>query len=228
MPAMMHHSRYRLLLLALVLVLVGLCLRGVASKTEVSTRSDVGRVENPMASATDQAGESAGQTRAGQARAGRSREGKALAKLRSLLKVRQGELAVIRIPLGALVAESGESLLGPPTGEDSPRILNVQDMEKFSKQLEARVSGDDSIDGVVKAADDSFEWRLSDLELEGRGLPNSQEETTLQLKFRLGERELVTTFTGRAGSMLVVHPGGKEDALLLVLGGEKSASGEGE
>ena len=223
MPPMMHHSRYRLLLLALVLVLVGLCLRGVASKTEVSPHSDVGREEKPMASATDQAGEPAGQ-----ARAGRSREGKALAKLRSLLKVRQGELAVIRIPLGALVAESGESLLGPPTGEDSPRILNVQDMEKFSKQLEARVSGDDSIDGVVKAADDSFEWRLSDLELEGRGLPNSQEETTLQLKFRLGERELVTTFTGRAGSMLVVHPGGKEDALLLVLGGEKSASGEGE
>lgn len=220
---MIYLSRYRIPLLVLILVLIGICLRGVASKREVSSRSDHGRAGEAMTPVVDEV-----EDLADQAHAGRSREGKALAKLRSLLKVRQGELAVIRIPPGAMIAESGDSLLGPATEAGGPTILNVDNIERFSKQLEARVNGSDSIEGVVKAADGSFEWHLSDLELKGRGLLNSEEETTLQLELRLGERELVTTFTGKTGSMFVVHPGGKEDALLLVLGGERLAGDEGE
>lgn len=220
----MHHSRYRLLLLALVLVLIGIFLRGMANKTEEAGARASGEVEESFSSVSEEVTDPPGS----QARAGRSREGKALAKLRSLLKVRQGELAVIRIPARAALAESGDSILNRSKGEEGPTILHVDDVARFSGELEARVSQNDSVEGVVKAADGSFEWRLSDLDLKGEALPNSEEETTLRLELHLAERELVTTFTGGVGSIFVIHPGGKADALLLVLGGEKKVQGDGD
>lgn len=220
---MIHLSRYRILLLALFLALVGICLRGVAIKTETTNRPAQGKVEEPGVPAVETNAISMIQ-----GKAGRSREANASAKLRSLLTVRQGELAIVRLPAEMATEGLGVSLLGPAAEASGPTILNVADVERFSRELEARVSQDDPIDGAVQTADGSFEWRSSNFEIKGQSLPNSDEETTLVLNLRFGDRELVTTFTANVGSMFVVHPGGgTEDAVLMVVGGEKAGAAEG-
>ncbi|QJE97156.1 hypothetical protein [Luteolibacter luteus] len=168
------------------------------------------------------AGAGAGST--GQDKAGRSRESKALAKLRSLLKVREGELAMIRIPARLEDARSEDSSVVPPGEVDLPTISHVANIEQFCKDLEAGVSQEDLIEGAVKAAEGSFEWRSTDLEIKGQGLVNSNEETTLMLNLRLGNTEMVTTFTAKVGSMFVIYPaGGVGDSVLMVVGGQGAA-----
>lgn len=212
----MCFSRYRFLAGALILLLIGILLRVVVTKTEAGRAHANSRVEK-----SESSGVAAGLPLALEEGAGRSREPKASAKLRSLLNVREGELGMIRIPAGKAAEGLGVSLGGPGQEWDSATILNVADIGRFSKDLEARVSRDDLVEGAVKAADGSFEWRSSDLEIKGEGLPNSKDEITLRLSLRIGNHEVLTTFTAKAGTMFVVYPGkGAEEAVLMVVGGE--------
>ena len=223
---MIHLSRKRFFMAGAIFAIIGLCAwfhdRGLASSRD-------GTFSGKSAAAAALSGSGTPPRDLPAARPSRdSRDRKnAEAKLRSLLEVRDGEMAFLRIPQAMMpdLAEKVQDLVSDQPAV--PALSKVKDRQRFVEELQTRMGPADTVEGAINAADGPFAWHNGEWQISGQALPNSEREVTLQISIRVGEGELVSTISLQRGDMIVLHLKEPQPEALLIVIGEKKESSEG-
>jgi hypothetical protein len=211
-------TRRRLLLIALIVLLLGLiggagvrAMRrdGEARATEDSSPGAIGAAESR------------------EERSPRRTQGAgaAEAKLKSLLAVREGEMAFIRVPAGLMPQLTAGRGDGAPKatlehGDHAPGMVGVLSR---SKVLERLTDAAGSIDGKVDVSGDDFEWRGERMQV--RGTARRQGETLLlELSVTEGENALASSANVPPGSVVFLRSKYPDpEGMLIVIGKSEPA-----
>lgn len=158
---------------------------------------------------------------------GVSREGGAAdAKLRSLLEVRPGEVAMIRlseVQLERLL--DGDELVAPGAFPDEPSsgpaVIGIFERTRILRRLEGSADG---IEGEMDVSGEAFEWRGHAMKLSGT---MELGEMNAVLELNLAEGDNALEFKGRMvpGSVLLLRSGeAGSEGILIVVGGSSSGA----
>jgi hypothetical protein len=148
-------------------------------------------------------------------------------KLRSMLEIREGELAVIEIPSECMKKLPMSWSLSGSESPDEPRPGLLGYLRR--EQLEGLFAGggkEDTVKGKVQVADGELKWQGSRMEVRGTILPGDS-DVTFQLNMSEGDQEAtVAIVTIPESSLLVLHssPPNPEGLAIFVGGGKDSGS----
>jgi hypothetical protein len=152
-----------------------------------------------------------------------TRPERAPAKLRSLLDLRKGELAFIRIPSAAMRGLLGQE--GSPFKELEPSLdislVGSAPREWMESRLRKMVEAEGTVDGLVDASDDSFAWDASGFEFSGSTI-HFENCARFRLVVKAGEDSLEAITRQPHGAMVLFKMAGENpEGMLLVVGADR-------
>lgn len=142
-------------------------------------------------------------------------------KLRSLLELREGELAVVEIPPENLKKLSISVGVSDPAdvAASRPGVLAHIEQEEL-ENIFAGASQDTRVRGKLQMADGKLEWKGARLKVDGTILPGDSEATLMLNMSQEGRETMVTTFSVRASSLVILYSSSPDpEGLAILVGG---------
>lgn len=142
-------------------------------------------------------------------------------KLRSLLELREGELAVVEIPPENLkkLSISVGVFYPADVAASGPGVLAHIKQEEL-ESIFAGASQDTRVRGKLQMADGKLEWNGARLKVDGRILEGDSEVTLMLNMSQEGRETMVTTFSVPVSSVVVLYSSSPDpEGLAIVVGG---------
>jgi hypothetical protein len=167
--------------------------------------------------------------RDGSPRSASAREGEkdGTVKLRSLLELREGEMAVVEIPpenLKKLSISVGVSDPADVAGSRPGVLAHIKQEELES--IFAGASEDTRVRGKLQMADGKLEWDGARLKVDGRILRGDSDATLMLNMSQEGRETMVTTFSVRASSLVILYSSSPDPEGLAILVGGAGGGGD--
>lgn len=213
---MTPRSQSRLLLLAFILLVIGI---GLYRYDRHRTR---GAPSAPRSEATLKDGISgeAGRDVAKTVPNERSKE-RSLAKLHSLLELRKGELAFIRLSPATMrsLPENPDSPLRGTAPDQDVAFVGTVSREWMEVQLTEMVETEGTVDGSVDPSDGSFEWAEAGFVVSG-STAHLEGSARFNIHAKEGGMELESLVRQPLGSMMLFKRAGLDSGGVLVVVGD--------
>lgn len=219
MPSNPHRRKVRLAAAAVLMLLLGLAwFAGFRPTAEAGEKQPAGDAANSAATAAprlETAGEAKG-TRAAKVTTNAD-------KLRSLLEVREGEVAFISLPPECLAASIGSG----PTMEN-PICHGVISRDRLEGMLVAAKGENSRIQGQVQAMKDvklgkSLKWSSERWNVEALVMSSETDDIMqLQMTEKGEETQLVTATIPRGEMILLLSSYPETEGLVIFLGGDSA------
>ena len=158
--------------------------------------------------------------------------GSAEAKLRSLLEIRKGEIAFIRVSPAMMSQlrsdpEAASHGYSPDDAGQGISMIGRMDRDWIAGKLASMARDEGLIEGQSDTADDSFEWTSPVWKISGE-TTHFPDEARLRMRMKDGGTEMEMITRAPYGTALLIQSGGPEpDGLLLVIGRDVDAAPEG-
>ena len=144
-----------------------------------------------------------------------------MAKLRSLLELRKGELAFIRLSPETMrdLLEDPESPLRGSTPDQNVDFVGTVSREWMEARLTEMVKTEGAVDGSVDSSDGSFEWAEGGFVVSG-STDHLEGRARFNLHAKEGGMELESLTRQPLGSMMLLKRAGLESGGVLVIVGD--------
>lgn len=155
--------------------------------------------------------------------------GSAEAKLRSLLEIRKGEIAFIRVSPATMERlqndpEAASHGYSPDDAGQGISMVGRMDRDWIAGKLASMARDEGLIEGQSDTTDGSFEWASPVWKISGETI-HLPDEARLHMRMKEGETETEMIARAPYGAALLIQAAGPgTDGLLLVIGGEPGAA----
>jgi hypothetical protein len=209
---MIRLSRNRLVMLAVILLVIALGYYGMGP--------GVPAMDHRASLEPLRLEQSAQRETAGPERSERSMQGDALAKLRSLLELRKGEIAFVRSSSATMrsLLENPDSPFKDAASEQGITMVGSVSREWIEGPLKERVEREGGVEGVVDSSDDSFGWQSSEFKISGEAI-HLEDTVRFNIVAKQGATEVHSISKHPNGStMLLKLAGPAPEGMVIVVG----------